>query len=99
MPYKNMVVSWFDFSSKSQIFNLAKLLERNPPKGILIGRLPEEVFKAHEDLFNYGKSSSQREIIKVIDKLIQERKIYLVKKIEIDGILLELYVRDSHLIF
>ncbi|HWQ89299.1 MAG TPA: hypothetical protein VN374_04940, partial [Desulfitobacteriaceae bacterium] len=70
LPYENIVVSWFDFMSERAGEKLLENLGRNPPKALVIARLKEDVYLAHERLFNNNKPCVQRKVIKVIDALV-----------------------------
>ena len=69
-------------------------MNSNPPKVLLIARLPNEVFEGHERLFNKSIPSKQREIISIIDSLSHRNIIKLIKKVNIDNIEIELYVKN-----
>ena len=94
-PFGKAVVSWFDFISADQGKLLINSLTRDPPRVMIISRLPTSVFNAHEQLFNGGKLGVQREIMSIIDNGSRSGKLKLVETQEIDGISLEIYVRSD----
>lgn len=91
LPYGNSVVSWFDFTSQNKAQKIANEISSNPPKLILIARLPKEVFEGHEKLFNNGEPSKQRNIVKAIDQLVNSNKAVMIDSAFIDGLQFELY--------
>lgn len=93
LPYKNLVVSWFDFTSQERAKNLSMDLLNEPPKVMLIARIPIEVFEGHERLFNRSMPSEQRNIIVAIDKLVKSGKIKFIESAYVDGLQLDLYQR------
>jgi hypothetical protein len=93
MPFNNLVVSWFDFTSQAKAHDVANALIEKPPKLILISRLPPEVFEAHERLFNQSKYSEQRTIVRSIDDLLMQGRIKLIDTVLIDGLSMQLYER------
>lgn len=92
-PFENAVVSWFDFTSKAQAKNIALSLLQDPPRVLLIARLPSEVFETHERLFNHSETSEQRNIINAVDYLQTQGRIKMIDSSVIDGINIELYQR------
>lgn len=91
LPYKNLVVSWFDFTSQERAKNIAIDLLKDPPQMMLIARIPIEVFEGHERLFNHSMPSEQRNIVASIDELVKSRKIKLIESEYVDGLQLDLY--------
>lgn len=94
LPYQNAVVSWFDFSSQSQILGISTGILREPPPLLLIARLPKEVFESHERLFNDSKILPQRYILEAVDEQVKRGKLSLVETETVDGLKLELYKRN-----
>ncbi|MDR3560646.1 MAG: glycosyltransferase family 39 protein [Negativicutes bacterium] len=94
-PFAKAVVTWFDFISADQGEVLIKNLNDHPPRVMVISRLPASVFDAHEHLFNGGKLGVQRQIMTTIDAQSRSGQIKLVEAREIDGILMEVYVRTD----
>jgi len=92
-PYQNAVVSWFDFTSKNQVKNIASSLLKEPPQVLLVARLPLEIFEGHERLFNNSEPSEQRIIVSAIDNLVSQGKVRMIDSDTIDGIKIELYQR------
>lgn len=94
LPYQNAVVSWFDFSSQTQILGISTGILREPPPLLLIARLPVEVFEAHERLFNKSNLLPQRFILEAVDVQVKKGKLSLIETENIDGLKLELYKRN-----
>ena len=94
LPYQNAVVSWFDFSSQTQILGIITGIHREPPQLLLIARLSVEVFEAHERLFNNSKLLPQRYILDAVDDQVKKGKLYLIETEVIEGLKLELYKRN-----
>jgi hypothetical protein len=94
LPYQNAVVSWFDFSSQSQILGISTGILREPPPLLLIARLPKEVFESHEMLFNDSKILPQRYILEAVDEQVKRGRLSLVETETVDGLKLELYKRN-----
>lgn len=91
LPYKNLVVSWFDFTSQERAKNITADLLQDPPQLTLIARLPIEVFEGHERLFNHSLQSEQRNIVAAIDELARVGRIKLIETAYVDGLQLDLY--------
>lgn len=94
-PYENVVVSWFDFMDIRSGSHLVERIRKNTPKVMVVARLPEDVFMAHERLFNGGMPCVQRKIISEIKFLEKEKKIWITKSYEMDGMIVDLYVRRN----
>lgn len=94
-PFDNMVVSWFDFTSVDRARHLITSLETRPPKAILIARLDESVFSTHEMLFNAGKASVQREIVRAIDSQLAAGLFYIKYAMKLNGTELQLLLRRT----
>lgn len=92
-PYRNAVVSWFDFTSEKQARDLNQSLSSSPPQVVVVARLPEEVFSTHEHLFNRDKESVQREIVDTINQQIKTGFLNVAYATVIDGVRIELLVR------
>ena len=96
-PFDRTPVTWFDFIAFGQMeAYTAKVRARVPPV-MIVTRLPEAVFKAHEFLFNDGKPSAQRDFIKTVDDLATAGRIARVATMTIDGLKLDVYVRTDRL--
>jgi hypothetical protein len=93
-PFQNTVVTWFDFVSQSSVNNLHDKLIEEQPSILLVARLPEDVFAAHERLFNGGRLSAQRNLMQAIDQLEKHQLIQLVTEVTIDDMLFSLYERS-----
>jgi len=96
-PFHNLVVSWFDFTGSRAAQELLTGLTNDPPKVLLLARLPRDVFESHERLFNAGKPCVQRAIVYAVDKLSAEGRLSLIETSEIDGLRLEVYSRVDSL--
>ena len=98
MPYENIVVSWFDFMNRRSGERLVDKMGKNPPKAFVIARLEDDVFSAHERLFNNNAPCIQRKIISEIRELEDDGKIYNAKRIEINGLRIDLYLRSGRFV-
>jgi hypothetical protein len=95
MPYDNLVVSWFDFMNVRSGELLVENLGINPPTALVVATLSDDVFTAHERLFNNNAPCIQRKIISEIKGLEERGEISVVKSIEIDGLKIDLYLRNG----
>ncbi|NTU70185.1 hypothetical protein HGB13_05240 [bacterium] len=95
LPYNNLVVSWFDFTNLKSGEMLIKNLEINPPTAMVIAGLSEDVYSGHERLFNNNEPCIQRKIITAIKILEKRGRIRVVKSVEIDGLKIDLFLRNG----
>jgi hypothetical protein len=95
MPYDNLVVSWFDFMNVRSGELLVESLRINAPTAMVVARLSDEVFSGHERLFNNNAPCIQRKIISEIRGLEEKGEISVVKSVEIDGLKIDLYLRNG----
>lgn len=63
-------VQWFDVSSQNSLNSDIKLLEKNPPKALVIYNLNDETYQGHEKLFNSGKESGTKKMRNALYDLI-----------------------------
>jgi hypothetical protein len=61
------VVSWFDVSSQSQLADDLASIEAEPPKYLIVSRIPEGVIEGHESAFNNGEPYVQRDFYTYFD--------------------------------
>jgi len=93
-PFAGAVVSWFDFMSDAEADRLNAKLAIDPPQLMIIVRLPEEIYAAHERLFRSGQPSAQRRLLQTIDALASTGIIHRIDMVtDLDGLTMDVYRR------
>lgn len=62
-PETFTLVQWFDVSSEKRVLEDIQTLEANPPKVLVLCRIPEGTISGHEKLFRGGQFSAQRKMM------------------------------------
>jgi hypothetical protein len=95
-PYRNAVVSWYDFMSDREAEMVAASLAADPPSVIVFAKLPPDVADIHERIFRNGRPLGQRKIIEAVDDLLKRRvfsKILAVQ--DLNRVDVEVYARTN----
>jgi len=95
-PFAGAVVSWFDFMSDEEAETLKTKLASEPPRVLLVARLPDEVYTAHERLFRGGRPSNQRGLVDTINELVRADALQHVDTVtDLDGLTISVFARPA----
>lgn len=84
-PNSKVIVPWFDFLPDQLAIDEASRISKSKPKVIVLLRLSEEVWKAHELNFRGGRSIGHREIMREIENLLGTHSYSLAYESPVNG--------------
>ena len=93
-PNSKVLITWFDFLNDEDSIAEANRLKQAHPSVLVVLRLPEEAYHAHEQLFRAGKRDILEEIDNLVSKENGEYERALSLEISKDSIL-EVFYRNA----